>query len=60
MIDKKSAQVLSIAGDKVQVMDMNTYETFELDMPTDAEIARKVKEGAEIVFWEVMGVRQIK
>ena len=60
VIDKKSAQVLSIAGNKVQVMDMVTYETFELDMPTDPEIAKKVKEGAEIMFWEVMGIRQIK
>jgi len=60
VIDKKTAQVLSITRDKVQVMDTNTYETFELDMPTDAEIAKKVKEGTEIVFWEVMGIRQIK
>jgi translation initiation factor 5A len=60
IIDKKSAQVLSIAGNKVQVMDMGTYETFELDMPTDPEVAKKVKEGAEIMFWEVMGVKQIK
>lgn len=60
IIDKKSAQVLSIAGNKVQVMDMTTYETMELDMPTDPEVAKKVKEGAEIIFWEAMGIRQIK
>jgi len=60
VIDKKSAQVLSIAANKVQVMDMVTFETIELDMPTDPEVAKKVKEGAEITFWEVMGMKQIK
>jgi len=60
VIDKKSAQVLSITGKKVQVMDMETFETMELDMPTDPEVAKKVKEGAEIIFWEVMGIKQIK
>ena len=60
VIDKKSAQVLSITGKKVQVMDTETFETIELDMPTDPEVAKKVKEGAEIIFWEVMGIKQIK
>ncbi|MDD5499393.1 MAG: translation initiation factor IF-5A [Candidatus Nanoarchaeia archaeon] len=60
VIDKKNAQVLSISGNKVQVMDMETYETFELDMPLDPEVAKKVREGESIIFWEVMGIRQIK
>jgi translation initiation factor 5A len=60
IIDKKSAQVLSISGNKVQVMDMTNYETFDLDMPSDPDLAKKVIEGAEITFWEVMGIKQIK
>ena len=31
IIDKKTAQVLSIAGDNANVMDMETYETFDLE-----------------------------
>jgi len=60
VIEKKPAQVLSISGDRVQVMDMETYETLEIDMPKDEEVAKKVKEGAEITIWDVMGIRQIK
>ena len=30
MVEKKTAQVLSITGDMANVMDMETYETFDL------------------------------
>jgi len=33
LIDKRSAQVIAIMGDKVQLMDMETYETFNMDIP---------------------------
>ncbi|HHH79623.1 MAG TPA: translation initiation factor IF-5A, partial [Thermoplasmatales archaeon] len=29
LIDKRSAQVISVMGDTVQLMDMETYDTFE-------------------------------
>ncbi|MBU4267027.1 MAG: translation initiation factor IF-5A, partial [Candidatus Altiarchaeota archaeon] len=35
IIDKKTAQVLNIIGSSVQLMDMESYETFELDMPDE-------------------------
>ena len=60
LVDKRVGQVLSISGNIAQLMDMETYETLELDMPKDEELAKKVKEGADIVFWEVMGIKQIK
>lgn len=33
MIDKRAAQVLAIMGDEVQLMDMVTYETFNVPIP---------------------------
>src|SRR4030042_120483 len=34
MIDKRSAQVLALIGeDQVQLMDMETYQTFEMPIP---------------------------
>ena len=60
VIEKKNAQVLSVAGDKIQVMDMETYETFELDMPEEQELKDKINPGLEVVFWDVMGTRQVK
>ncbi len=60
IIEKKTAQVLSINGDKVQIMDMTSYETFELDMPNDEELRNKIEVGKDVVYWDVMGMKQIK
>lgn len=59
IINKRTGQVLAITGGKVQVMDMETYETFELDMPSDPEVASRISAGSEVEYWEVMGVRKI-
>jgi translation initiation factor 5A len=59
IINKRIGQVLAIIGGKVQVMDMETYETFELDMPSDPEVASRISTGSEVEYWEVMGVRKI-
>ena len=37
VIEKKTAQVLSITGDKANVMDLETFETFDLDIPEELE-----------------------
>ena len=33
IIEKKTAQVLSVSGNKANVMDAENYETFDLDIP---------------------------
>jgi len=58
IIEKKSAQILSISGNKANVMDTATYETFEMDIPE--ELKAQVKEGVEVLFWEIMGVKVMK
>ncbi len=60
VIEKKGAQVLSITGDNIQVMDMETYETFDIEMPTEEELKDKIKNGVEIIYWDVMGTKQVK
>src|SRR3989344_6697842 len=52
IIEKKSAQVLSVTDDKASVMDNETYETFDLEIPEDMK--GEVKEGGQIVYWTVM------
>ncbi|MCC6046870.1 MAG: translation initiation factor IF-5A [Desulfurococcaceae archaeon] len=59
IISKRTGQVLAVTGGRVQVMDMETYETFELDMPRDPEVASRISTGSEVEYWEVMGVRKI-
>ena len=58
IIEKKSAQVLSIVGDKANVMDTESYETFEMDIPE--ELKTEVKEGTEVLYWILMGSKVIK
>ncbi len=59
IIDKRTAQVLAVMGDTVQLMDMETYETFEVEMPEEEEIRSKLQPGAEVEYWEAMGKRKI-
>ena len=55
MIDKRTAQVLSVAGSSAQLMDMTTYETFELPLPEDMTL----EPGKEIQYMEALGRRKI-
>jgi len=58
IIEKKSAQVLSVSGKKASVMDMESYETFEMEIPEDLE--GEMKEGVEVLYWTLTGIRVIK
>src|SRR5512136_377532 len=35
LIDKRQAQIVSIMGDEAQLMDLETYEMFQLPIPAD-------------------------
>jgi|SRR3989344_1142233 len=58
IIEKKEAQVLSVHDDKANVMDLDTYETFDLDIAED--LKDKVIEGAQVTYWTIMDKRVIK
>ncbi|MBU1198570.1 MAG: translation initiation factor IF-5A [Nanoarchaeota archaeon] len=58
MIDKRNAQVLSITGDTAQVMDADTYETFDLAIPE--ELKEELAEGATVVYWQILHDRIMK
>ncbi|HDQ59827.1 MAG TPA: translation initiation factor IF-5A [Candidatus Woesearchaeota archaeon] len=57
IIQKKNAQVISVSGDKASVMDLETYETFDLDIPD--EYKNNISEGVTVMYWDV-GVKIIK
>lgn len=59
MIDKKTAQVIAIMGNNVQLMDMQSYETFETPMPEEEEIKSKLAEGVEVEYWQMLGQNKI-
>ncbi len=55
IIDKRVGQVIADMGDMVQIMDMETFETFEVEKPKDEELASKLQPGVEVEYWVVMG-----
>jgi len=57
IIDKRTAQVLNVIGNSVQLMDMESYETFELEIPS--EFADKLIQGKEVQYMDVLGKRKI-
>ena len=59
MIEKKTAQVISISGNVLQLMDMESYQTFETDMPEDEEVRGKLASGLEVEYWNMLGKNKI-
>jgi len=58
IIGKKTAQVLSVADGKANVMDSESFETFDLDIPE--ELTADVAEGIEVLYWEIMDSKVMK
>ncbi len=55
MILKTKGQVVSVQENTAQIMDLETYEMFDLAIPD----GREVKEGEEIVYIEVEGKKAL-
>ena len=58
IIEKKTAQVLSVHGDIANVMDSETYETFDLKIPE--EFKGEVIEGSSVLYWTILNDKVIK
>lgn len=58
LIEKKNAQILSVQGDAVNVMDLESFETFDLAIPE--ELKESCVAGATVLYWQVMGRRMLK
>ena len=55
-VDKKIGQVVSRDGNIAQVMDMDTYETDEMELPDDLS----AEEGDEIEYWVIDDRKLVK
>mgnify|MGYP001570564694 FL=1 len=58
IIEKRTAQVLSLHGDSANVMDSETYETFDLKIPE--EFKGQVVEGSSVLYWTILDNKIIK
>ena len=57
-IDKRTGQIISIVGSKIQVMDSETFETIDVDMINE-ELEGTLEQGKDIEYWNVMGRTKI-
>lgn len=58
MLEKKNAQILSVSGNTANVMDLETYEQFDLQIPE--ELNGQIAEGQTVLYWSIMGQRVLK
>jgi len=59
IINKSTAQVISVTPTSIQLMDLSTYEVYEVNPPEEEEIRSRLTPGVEVEVWEVMGRRKI-
>jgi len=55
IVDKNTAQVLNVTKDTIQLMDMKTFEVFEVSKPTDMDI----QSNTEVSYISAVGKRKI-
>lgn len=57
IIEKKNAQVLNLIGeDKAQIMDLETYENLEADVPV--ELKGQIQSNYGVIYWD-LGTKKI-
>ncbi|HIH00782.1 TPA: translation initiation factor IF-5A [Thermoplasmata archaeon] len=57
LIDKRQAQIVTIVGAEVQLMDLETYEMFQLPIPDD--LKDSLTPGEDIQYLVAMGRKKI-
>ncbi len=58
MIDKRSGQVLSINGNHANLMDSQSFENMDLEIPE--ELKDSVIAGAQVEYWDIEGQKILK
>jgi translation initiation factor 5A len=53
LINKRSGQVISISGQTLQIMDLETFAVFETSA-IEEEIRNKIRQGGEVEYWQVL------
>ena len=59
LVEKKRGQVLSKADGKVNLMDLESFETIEVPCP-DKEVCEELEENSNCEYWNIEGERIVK
>ncbi len=57
-VEVKDGQVISLSGDSTQMMDLDSYDTFEIAVPE--ELQGELEEGDEVKYIESAGRKKIR
>jgi len=58
IIERKTVQIMSVSGDTANVMDAETYEMFDIQVPK--EYVDQLESGKEAIILEAMGIRKFE
>lgn len=58
IINRNNAQIMSVSGKNVQVMDSQTYEIYDIELPD--ELIGQAVAGKEVEVMEAMGRKKIE
>ncbi len=53
LIDKRTAQIISMTDSGIQLMDSETFETIDANL-VDDEIKDRIQQGQDVEYWKVM------
>ena len=57
IVEKRNGQVVALTENQVQVMDLESFETFDAIIPP--ELKGQVTQGCEVQYWVLMGKKMI-
>ncbi|HLC86938.1 MAG TPA: translation initiation factor IF-5A [Candidatus Nanoarchaeia archaeon] len=58
-VDKRKGQILSKTADKISIMDLENFETIELNV-ADKELFEQLEEGGNCEYWDIEGQMIVK
>jgi translation initiation factor 5A len=58
IIDKRTAQVISVSQNSLMLMDMETFQNFEVEK-TDIEVGGSLEVGSQVEYWDVLGKKKV-
>ncbi|MEM2381100.1 MAG: translation initiation factor IF-5A [Candidatus Nezhaarchaeales archaeon] len=60
IVEKRTAQVISVLPSSIQLMDLTSYEVYEVPKEAiEASIMERLTPGIEVEVWDVMGIKRV-
>jgi translation initiation factor 5A len=54
IVDKRRGQVISVSPASIQLMDLETYEMMDVEIPVEEKIVSALDAGKEVEYWIIM------